>query len=266
MSGLGMHVAGCTHVGQVRKHNEDRFELSSGLGLAVVCDGMGGHGDGEIASQTAVEAIFDFILEYDPSLDEQSFSNADSPVDPAQSACAVVRQAVVLANRRLHSLNEERDLPPGRGMGTTAVGIWLVEGKDQVVVFHVGDSRAYLIRNGVAIQLTRDHSVWQVWADNGRVGAEPRRNLIIRALGVSDDHDAAPDITLISAFPSDVIVLCSDGLHSLVSDKDIAEIATQAHGRNSEAMSRVAESLVEKANQQGGTDNVTVVVAAFEQF
>lgn len=263
---LDMISAGLTDVGRARKRNEDCYDISNEIGLAVVCDGMGGHAGGDVASRTAAETIVDFVYEFEPS----SFGEAEEGVDaertqagpmavePAvQSAVQTIRAAVHLANRKLVQMNQERGYPDGRGMGTTVVGLWRVEGADKLVTFHAGDSRLYRLRRGELRQLTRDHSLYQIWLDNGQRGQAPHKNIIVRALGTSENVD--PEISVHVIDPSDIYLLCSDGLTGMVNDGSLAEILVQG-GADLESS---AARLVGMANDMGGHDNITVVLARF---
>jgi PPM family protein phosphatase len=263
---LEMISAGLTDVGRSRKRNEDCYDISNEIALAVVCDGMGGHAGGDIASRTAAETIVDFVYEFDPSAVSVNTDEADSErtqagpgaVEPAvQSAVLTVRAAVHLANRKLVQLNQERGYPDGRGMGTTLVGLWQIAGTDKLAVFHAGDSRLYRLRRGELRQLTRDHSLYQIWLDNGQRGQAPHKNIIVRALGTSENVD--PEISVHVIDPSDIYLLCSDGLTGLVTDGAIAEILLQGGADLESSCVR----LVGTANDQGGHDNITVVLARF---
>ena len=269
---LQLEFAGVSDVGRSRSRNEDSFDISREAGLALVCDGMGGHAGGDIASKTEVETIVDFIYEFEPEagvddedeIDEADVTVAEKPggerVTPrAESAdtgraIATIRAAVQLANRRLINLNHQRGFPEGRGMGTTVVGLWLVSGTDKVVVFHAGDSRLYRLRGGELRQLTRDHSLYQAWLDSGAHGQPPHRNIIVRALGTMTDVE--PEVSLQPALEGDLFLLCSDGLSGMIPDDLISQLLGQ--GGELEAMSK---RLVALANEKGGHDNITVVLA-----
>lgn len=262
-----LEFAGLTDVGRSRSRNEDNFDINREAALALVCDGMGGHAGGDIASRTAVETIVDFIYEYEPEeedddpdevdeemANEATLADRGPPVPGVGQSIATIRAAVQLANRRLISLNQERGFPDGRGMGTTVVGLWLVQDSDKVVIFHAGDSRLYRLRAGELRQLTRDHSLYQTWLDNGAQGQPPHRNIIVRALGTM--REVEPEISLQTLAEGDLFLLCSDGLSSMVPDEQIAEIL-----RAGASLQELCKRLVARANEQGGHDNVTVVLA-----
>ncbi|WP_245986878.1 PP2C family protein-serine/threonine phosphatase [Azospirillum thermophilum] len=260
-------AAGQTDVGRTRSRNEDGFDLDEAAEFAVVCDGMGGHAGGDIASRTAVEAVAGALRDFMPAARAAS----DRPPAPADDhdctlsepaggtsvlheAVSAVRAAVQEANQRIHRQNRERGYADGRGMGTTLVGYWRVPGTAKLVAFHAGDSRLYRLRDGELLALTRDHSLYQMWLDNGGTGVAPQRNIIVRALGTGGAVE--PDICLYSLMPGDVYLLCSDGLNGLVPDAMITRILAR------EPQPRAAcAALVDAANAAGGLDNITVVVA-----
>ncbi len=230
-----------TDVGKTRDHNEDNFGVGSGeqveqLGeLLVVCDGMGGHAAGEVASQIAVETI---LADY----------YADTDEDRPQALTEAFKQANALIYAR------------GQGsMGTTGVAALLHH--DALHIANVGDSRAYLIRNGEIRQVSRDHSFVSdqvaaglITADQARLS--PHRNVITRALGYQPD--VTVDMFRLPLQIGDIIVLCSDGMHGLVLDEEIVEITT------TQPPDQAVQRLIDLANSRGGTDNITVVVAQVE--
>lgn len=263
-----MIAAGRTDVGRVRSRNEDNFALVPQVGLAVVCDGMGGHAGGDIASRTAATIIADSIANVDPQAlagavdsvndDTERTLSGPTAVDPGlQLAIAAVRVAVRDANRRIVGLNQERGFAEGRGMGTTVVGCLRVAGTDKLVVFHAGDSRLYRLRAGGLRQLTRDHSLYQIWLDNGGQGQAPQKNIIVRALGTTEHME--PEVTVHALEPGDTYMLCSDGLTGMVTDPTIAEVLGQP-GADADGL---CGRLIQLANDQGGVDNTTVVIARF---
>ena len=249
-----VEFAGGTDVGRVRSQNEDSFQIDRDLGLILVADGMGGHIGGDIASRTAIEAVNDYILEYEPPEDGQ----ASADLDPIDRSIDIVRTAVYRANQRIIGLNRERGLPEGRGMGTTIVGLWLPDGLSNGVIFHVGDSRLYRFRAGRLHQSTRDHSLYQAWVDAGRSGEPPNRNIIMRALGIVEDVE--PDISIQPIKAGDIFLLCSDGLNGMVPDDTIIDTLDEI---DETGIDRAWRQLIQEANDHGGKDNVTVVLARF---
>jgi protein phosphatase len=225
--------AGRTDVGRQRTANEDSLFVSPPL--FAVADGMGGAKAGEVASAVAVEAV-----------EQASDSN-----EPAEAQLAgIVRDA----NRRIYDLavaDESR-----RGMGTTLT-LAKVHG-DEVSLAHVGDSRAYRMREGELSQLTRDHSLVAELERSGQITAEaaehhPQRSIITRALGPEPDVEV--DTYTLAGREGDVFLICSDGLTSMISDEEVASIV-----RSAGSLDDAAEALVRAANQSGGKDNITVIL------
>ncbi|KAA0684747.1 PP2C family protein-serine/threonine phosphatase [Azospirillum brasilense] len=254
---IDMIAAGQTDVGRVRSRNEDAFHLDPARGLAVICDGMGGHAGGDIASRTAVEVVAAVIAAQDRADEGRTPSQAEEE-KAAADAASTVRSAVVAANRRINALNRQRGYAEGRGMGTTLVGLWRVPGTGRVIVFHAGDSRLYRLRDGELRLLTRDHSLYQVWLDNGRRGQAPHRNIIVRALGTGERVE--PDIAVHDLQPDDLYLLCSDGLTGIVPEGVIQRILTQQPPLAGED---ACARLIALANGAGGPDNITLILARF---
>lgn len=254
-------ITGLTDSGVKRDHNEDAYGIEKSLGLLFVADGMGGHEAGEVASSLAVEAISDFVYECDLDfIEEHNFETStsmDEISDNAKKAMQVTASAVVNANRRICDENVKRGMPEGRGMGTTIVGLWFLEDEDSAVVFHVGDSRLYLHRKGQEFKpVTTDHSLYHEWLKQGGQGSPPGKNIILKALGPNKEIE--PEIDIIDIRKKDVFLLCSDGLNDMVSDEQIKK---QLDNLDEENIEQTCKALVDMANQNGGKDNVTVVIA-----
>jgi serine/threonine protein phosphatase PrpC len=248
--------AGATDVGLFRSHNEDNFSIDRKLGLALVADGMGGHVGGDIASQTAVNAFTAFLQTC--TAPEPSMAVEDALIRYQ----SMVRQAVAHTNHRIMTLNRDRGLPEGRGMGTTLVGLWFPGPQDLAVLFHIGDSRLYRLRDGQFSPLTRDHSLYQVWLDSGGVGEPPNRNVILRALGIWPDPEA--EIQMVQTRPGDLYLLCTDGLNGMIDDDEMAAILTSKPPAND--LDALCRQFIQRANERGGRDNITVVLAQLGQF
>ncbi len=234
-------AAGDTHVGQVRDGNEDSFVVADSV--FAVADGMGGHLAGEVASEAALEPV--------RALDGRVFPDADA-------AIAALRDAVVTANRTVSGM--AHDEPTYRGMGTTLTAA-LLEGR-RLHLAHVGDSRAYLLRDGRLRQLTADHTLVQHLVDEGQISREqaathPQRSVITRAIGVGPDIDV--DTISLDLAAHDVLLLCSDGLTGVVDDDELAEELSSA-----DEPEAVVARLIERANAGGGPDNITVVVLRYD--
>jgi PPM family protein phosphatase len=234
-------AAGGTDVGRVREGNEDAYLVADSV--FAVADGMGGHLAGEIASATALEPV--------EALDGKVYADAEEAV-------TALRDAVHRANRTVSQMAE--DEPLYRGMGTTLTAV-LVEGR-RLHVAHVGDSRAYLLRDGTFNQLTDDHTLVQHLIDEGQISRQeaathPQRSIITRAIGVAPEVDV--DSMTLDLVPGDQILLCSDGLTGVVSDEDIERAL-----RLDEDEDTIIRGLIEQANEGGGPDNITVVVLRYD--
>ncbi len=239
---LPMSAIGVTDVGLARSVNQDDFmsllgrDAPIGDALFAVADGMGGHSAGEVASRIALE-----LLRYE-------LSNASSPTE------RTLRRAVSIANKGVYS---ESTMVPGlRGMGTTLVVGLVMDG--MMIICNIGDSRAYLLREGTLKQITKDHSWVAEMVDQGlltpdQAAVHPRQNMITRALGIGESVQA--DVYRVPLQKNDRVLLCSDGLHGLVDD---AEIASLLAGKS---LKGAAGELVKSANRAGGSDNITVIVA-----
>ncbi|HXV56400.1 MAG TPA: Stp1/IreP family PP2C-type Ser/Thr phosphatase [Gaiellaceae bacterium] len=230
--------AGKTDAGRVRRRNEDAFVLDPPL--FVVADGMGGAQAGEVASRLAAAAF-------------REFHDADG-LEPEERLAAIVQEA----NRRIYE-RARRDSEVS-GMGTTVTAALVTD--DRVAIGHVGDSRAYRLRDGRLEQLTEDHSLVADLMRSGRLTPEeaeahPQRSVITRALGTDPEVDV--DTSAVEAQPGDLFLLCSDGLTTMVSDEEILRLVAEAS-----TLDDAAARLVKAANSGGGEDNVTVVLFALE--
>jgi protein phosphatase len=246
-------AAGLSDVGLQREHNEDSFCILSEHRLFVVADGMGGHRAGDVASRMATMEISAF---FDASgIDGNEWpTEDDSRLTPDQNRLV---SAVKLANQRIFQASiRNRSV---QGMGTTVVGALFVREDRKIHIAHVGDSRAYRVRTGGITQLTRDHSLLNDYllVMPNLTDAQKERlptNVITRALGMQDA--VAVDLYFEDVEPGDVYVLCSDGLNGMVSDERILDIV---HSAGSD-VETAAITLISQANQNGGEDNITVVV------
>src|SRR3954471_22248 len=237
---------GLTHVGRQRQHNEDSYLVADEAKLFLVADGMGGHAAGEIASKIAVESISEFILH--TKEDDGTWPHAYD--EHFRRSTNRLMAAVRLANTRvLEAMRKDARL---RGMGTTVVAC-LIE-NDLISVAHVGDSRAYLIRDKQLSRITNDHS-WvfeQVQAGmltEAEAEKHPLRNVITRALGGA--LQVSPDASEIEARPGDVYLLCSDGLTGMVPEDEILKVVTGSDGD----LKKACHQLIDVANEHGGLDN-----------
>jgi protein phosphatase len=247
-----LDVANLSHAGMVRAHNEDTVFVDR-AGLAILADGMGGYNAGEVASGIAVDVIKEGLL---PEL----ISGRDlSKVDVNSGlthAALLLQQQIAAANKGIYEAAQQR--PECAGMGTTVVAA--VFHGNRVSIAHIGDSRCYRLRGGRFEQLTRDHSLLQEQIDTGQITPDQARyslnkNLVTRALGIEAIVPA--DISEFRVEADDIYLLCSDGLTDMV-DTDVV------HGivdEQRDALEAAAAQLVELANQNGGRDNISVILA-----
>jgi serine/threonine protein phosphatase PrpC len=223
-----------TDVGRVREGNEDGYLIDEAMGLVALADGMGGHLGGEVASATALEALRAGVTSGNP-----------------------LRESIEEANRAVYAKSlTDASL---HGMGTTLTAGTLVTG-GTLLIGHVGDSRAYLFRDGTLRRLTTDHSHVEELVRDGKItedeaAVHPMRSVITRALGIDETVDV--DVYPVELAPGDLVVLCSDGLTDMVHEDAIA-----AELRRESDATRAATRLVDTANRAGGVDNITVVVIA----
>lgn len=250
-----LHLAGMTDTGQVRKLNEDNMLVSDSLPLCAVADGMGGHAAGEVASQIAVQTI------------ERHFEGAeeDAPptwpyrpqfVDLIASRMAV---AVKLANSRI--FEESSADSAKKGMGCTVDAAFFSRGR--CYIGHVGDSRAYRYRKGRLDQLTSDHSLLNDYRQardmsKDEIDAFPHKNVVVRALGLAERVKV--DILVDVYEDGDIYLLCSDGLTDMLDDQAVAKLIK----RNGSDLDAMASQLVGAANEAGGKDNISAVLARVE--
>ncbi len=262
-------AAGATDQGLRRSHNEDAFLIDPDLGLLVLADGMGGHLAGEVASQEAIAVVRQHLNDGSApasAVDEATLTSLDaimaeddaSPasVEATRRLLERVLAAVLSANQRVHGINQERGLAAGQSMGTTITGLICTPNDTACnVAFHVGDSRLYRFRNGEFAQLSRDHSMFQDWLEQGRIGAEPKKNILTQAVGPRPQIN--PSVFAPSFRPGDLFLLCSDGLSDLVDDAWLAQCLGAA---DADHLDKTCDALIDEANRRGGRDNITVIL------
>ncbi|MDR0275090.1 MAG: Stp1/IreP family PP2C-type Ser/Thr phosphatase [Burkholderiaceae bacterium] len=235
-----------TDVGHVRDNNEDAVLVDPARGLAVLADGMGGYNAGEVASAMAVELVGGQLGQW---LDRAGAAARPEEIASAMHTC------VEQANRAIF---QAACTNPGyAGMGTTLVAAAL-HGQT-LLIGHIGDSRAYRLRGGVLRQLTGDHSLLQEQLDMGLITEEeaefsPHRGLLTRALGVDGDA-VSLDVQAQTVEPGDLYLLCSDGLTDMLTSSDIAAVLT-----GTAPLADQAQALLDKANAQGGYDNISLIL------
>jgi protein phosphatase len=238
----------CTDTGKVREHNEDCIASNEKLGLAVLADGMGGYQAGEIASEMAVSAIMTYMKAPTKFHVERQTNHR------YHSVTVQLEQAILKANEAVYNAAEKNS--KYQGMGTTIVATLLHD--NCISIAHVGDSRLYRIRANNFQQVTKDHSVSQELIDCGFYTSEqarnsPNRNLVTRALGVSEEVNV--EVQEQSLLAQDIYLLCSDGLNDMLDDDHIHRII-----RNSNTLEQAATRLVTEANNKGGNDNISLIM------
>jgi len=239
-------AAGLSDVGKQRVHNEDRFILLPEFSVFVVADGMGGHQSGEVASRMAASSIAAYFR-----------NGAASARRPASDR---LKAAVTQANARIFARADDSRIH--RGMGTTVVAAVFSREDGELYIAHAGDSRGYRLRDGRLEQLTRDHSlVSDALLERPDLSSTDLaylpRNVITRALGIGPTVDV--DLCAARVQIGDVFLLCSDGLHGLVSDEEMTAILEEYP-----VLTEACSQLVEVANAAGGKDNITAVVIRIE--
>ena len=241
-----------TDTGRVREHNEDAIGADPEIGLMVLADGMGGYNAGEVASGIAVETVSKLATEAHA---REELTNVD-PHSGMMRQSIILRDAIYRANKIIFQTAQSQT--HCEGMGTTIVAAMFYDNK--VSIAHVGDSRAYRLRGGAFEQLTLDHSLLQELVDRGFYSAEEaqrstNRNYVTRALGVEPSVEV--EVHEYEVLPDDVYLLCSDGLPDMVEDEDIHLTISTFNA----SLNVVGQQLIDLANNQGGRDNVSVMLA-----
>ena len=247
-----IQLAEITDTGKVREHNEDAIGSDADIGLMVLADGMGGYNAGEVASGIAVQTITELASE---GADRESRNDLD-PSTGLMRQSIVLRDAVARANKIIFQTAQSQT--HCEGMGTTLVCAMFYDNK--VSLAHVGDSRAYRLRGNKFEQLTLDHSLLQELVDRGFYSEEEahrstNRNYVTRALGVEPTVEV--EVREFDVLPEDVFLLCSDGLPDMVEDEDIHLTISTFNA----SLDVVGQQLVNLANEHGGRDNVSVMLA-----
>jgi len=252
-----LKIAGKSDTGQKRKNNEDYFLVESDLGFMIVADGMGGHAAGEVASKLASTLCTEQLKRSLRTGHVPVFYHVpqNSELDPRS---IILGDCVKFSNNAVFEASQRNS--KNKNMGTTLVAaLWL---DDKLAVAHVGDSRLYQFRNNELTQITTDHSFVQEQIDKGLIKPEDAeksdmKNLLTRSIGIEDDVQV--DITEILIQPDDFILLCSDGLTKMLDNSQIATVFNTETDPNT-----IVSRLIEEANNKGGQDNVTAVVAKVE--
>lgn len=244
---LGLEVVGRTDVGRVRLSNEDSYGFDLRQGVFVVCDGMGGHAAGEVASKIAVETVLSYFRDKEPLATDANL--LDAPL-----SAQMLSDAVNKANENI--LEYAHGHANASGMGTTLVAARFEDGK--FTIAHVGDSRIYLMRNGNLVQLTEDHSLVMEQVRRGIMTVEEARkstaqHIITRALGTEDN--SPPDLAEFPAESGDMLVLTTDGVLRHLEDPQIHDVL-----RTASSLQAACDQLIELALDAGGEDNATCIL------
>ncbi len=244
---MGIICAGATDIGRKRKSNQDSICLDHAHHFFAVADGMGGHNGGDIASQLSVKVMPEFIKQH-------------ASLEPEK----LMKETIQEVNRAI--LQKADETPELHGMGTT-VSAMQFKGP-QLVIGNVGDSRVYMVNNGHIFQLTRDHSFVQEKLNMGIYNREealrdPQKNVLVRSVGF--ESEVLVDVFHYRVCKNDIFLICSDGLHGKVSDSDILHIVQRNladPGRCAPAdVERAVQELIGQANENGGQDNISVIIA-----
>lgn len=251
---VGLEFAARTDTGLTRTQNEDSVAFSAEHGFALLADGMGGYNAGEVASSMAIAVVGEALktglmsLQAEPAQEERDAKLKQLLVDSIRQANAAI-------------LGAARSQPEYSGMGTTLVAALI--NSQNILIAHVGDSRAYRFRKEQLAQITRDHSLLQEQIDAGLISPEQARhshyrNLVTRAVGVDDEVDV--EVHVHRAEPGDIYLLCSDGLTDIVDDEAISVVMRDRPN----ALEPICSELVRLANENGGFDNTSVVLIKVE--
>ena len=233
---MKLKSASLTDIGRVRGNNQDSYVCDDKLGVYAVADGLGGHVGGEVASGMAADIL------------SNAFRFKQHAVDPGLSLKKVIQQA----NSKIYE--KAHQTPSLMGMGTTLTMLYFAD--DTLYVGHVGDSRAYLIREGMIWQLSQDHSLASYQLVSGMT--TPLKNVVTRSVGF--DQEVEVDVYTKKVSQGDTYLLCSDGLHGFVKDEEIARVVSQ------NTLNSAVKNLIILANERGGEDNITAVLTQVEQL
>lgn len=246
-----LEIASRTDSGMVRSHNEDSVACEPACGLAVLADGMGGYNAGEVASGIAVSVV---ASEISQRLQDASPTDRDDRTGE-ELGVSLLRDNIRKANASIFHAAQSQ--PQYAGMGTTIVSGLFYD--NRVAVAHVGDSRMYRLRGETLVAITRDHSLLQEQIDGGIISVADARlsnnkNLVTRAVGI--DAEVAAEIHVHDVLAGDIYLLCSDGLNDMLEDEDIQSALYAMQGN----LPLAAEQLIQMANDNGGRDNVSVIL------
>jgi len=248
--GAALEVVTATDPGMVRSHNEDSIAAEKEIGLVVLADGMGGYNAGEVASGIAVAMLASEVREALAGQQPDAVDESGAP-----RAVAMIRESAARANAAIYQAAKSQ--PQYAGMGTTLVAALFYD--NQVAIGHIGDSRLYRLRGDDLEQITRDHSLLQEQIDSGMISKEQARysqnkNLVTRAVGI--DPEVETEIHTYDVQSGDIYLLCSDGLSDMVEDGEIQATLSMLQSN----LPLAARQLVQMANDNGGRDNISVIL------
>lgn len=246
-------AAGMSDTGLIRAENQDSIYLDEAGHFLLLADGMGGHERGEIASFTLLEILSESLKPENLISEIPGITKIEGVPDKVIGFLSLVNKGINKANSVLYGLNEKEGLE--RYMGSTIAGLVWVE-DDNIIWFHVGDSRVYRWRDTQLKCLTVDHSAFSDWVRNGRVGREPGRNIVTRAVGPREV--VTPDINYGKCRKGDIYLLCSDGLNNMLTNEQIADILDSHID-----VEDIVKRLIDSAINAGGIDNVSAIVSRF---
>jgi protein phosphatase len=249
---LALEIVGNTDPGRIREHNEDAIAIDETLGIAILADGMGGYQAGEVASELAVKTIMAELTQSLPG----KLGEKRPTRNRFHATTILLEQAVLQANQVIYELAQKQ--VQYHGMGTTLVVVLFHD--KFISVAHVGDSRFYRLRGNELRQLTKDHSINQELVDCGLYTPEqarhaPNKNLVTRALGVG--ATVTVDLKEYYLKPKDIYLICSDGLTDMLDDREILAILKN----KKEPLPMLSQSLINLANDKGGKDNISLILA-----
>src|ERR1700748_3469668 len=255
LDGARVRFAGSPNIGRKRDHNEDSISLPDAERLCIVADGMGGHASGEVASRLAVELMVDHFTE---TAKQQTLTWPYKVDRDLRTHVNRMTTGIMLANLEIWERSQREARL--KGMGTTCVGIYFLD--DAIIIGHVGDSRCYRSRGTELTQLTEDHSLINDYIRMKRVTPEeaenwPHKNVIVRALGMKESVQV--DIITQTPKVGATFLLCSDGLTGMLKDDQIQHILM-----TEKDLDRAVERLIQAANEEGGVDNISVILARIE--
>lgn len=234
-------MANLSHRGHVRERNEDSCRIESSRGLCIVADGVGGHGDGQWASQKTVALVTAML----------SRGTSEDILSP-KARETIIADALQLANDAMLTENART----GLASGSTVAGIWAPAGAGWATAFNVGDSPIFHLSQGIIQKISRDHSVFQLWVDGGRIGKEPSKRMIVQAMGISEP--LTPHLLSFRVRPGDTVLLCTDGLIGALSTQQIVDLLASAKGA-----AAACEGLLRAALAGPAADNLTVAVCRY---